>query len=94
MTERWLIQNTNFISILMFELFQIPAHLVKASLIFSVFDRCTEKPLCRRSLFIFKTLTEAGVVVLIRLVWVQYGLCPQRSVPCLRHSKQLIIAIS
>lgn len=94
MTERWLIQNTNCISILVFEPFQIPAHLVKPSQIFSFVDQCTERTLCKRSPFIFKTLAQAGVDVLVCLVRVQCGICPQRKVPCMRHGKQSIIAVS
>lgn len=92
--ERQFIQNTNCISMLMVAPFQIPAHLVNPSQIFSFFDQYTEKPLCRSSLFIFKMLAQAGVDVLVCLVWVRYGVCPQRKVPCTRHGKQLIIAVS
>lgn len=94
MTERRLTQTTNCISILMFEPFQIPVHLVKPSRICSFLNRCTQKPLCRSSPFIFKTVAQAGVDVLVCLVRVQYRVCPQRKVPCMRHGKQLIIAIS
>lgn len=92
MTERWLIQNTNCISILLYEPFQIPSHLVKPSQIFSFFDWCTEEFLCRSPHF--KTLNQGWVDVLFCLVQVQYEVCPQRRVPCTRHGKQLIIAVS
>lgn len=86
------IQNTNCISILLYEPFQIPSHLVKPSQIFSFFDWCTEELLCRSPLF--KTLNQGWVDVLFCLVQVQYEVCPQRRVPCARHGKQLIIAVS
>lgn len=43
---------------------------------------------------LFKTLTQGGDDVLLCLVQVQYGVCPQIRVPCTRHGKQLIIAVS
>lgn len=91
--ERELIQNTNCISILLVEPFQIPSHhTAKPSQIFSFFDWSTEEPLCRSHPF--KTLTQGGVDVALCLVQVQYGVCPQRKVSCTGHGKQLIIAVS